>query len=99
MPAGPAPGGSRRRRRWVAAGIAFVAVAGLAAGLLVWAPWRVQPLLQPAGLFAGSATPSSAAFTWSGPATGPLPDRYVILHDGKAIGSVRGTVTAYRVSG
>lgn len=96
-PAGPAPG--RRRRRWVVAGIALVIVAGLAGGLVAWAPWRVPPVLRPAGLYAGSATPDSASFTWSKPATGPLPDRYLILHDGKVIGSVPGTVTAYRATG
>lgn len=92
----PAP---RRRRRWVVAAIAVVVVAGLAAGLVAWAPWRAAPVLRPTGLRAGSATTSSAMFTWSKPATGPLPDRYVILYNGKVTGSVPGTATAYRVTG
>jgi hypothetical protein len=88
----------RRRRRWAVplAVIAVVAVLGLIAGLVIWAPWESPPLLRPTGLMAGPSTTSSVAFRWSRPATGPAPDRYVILHDGKVIGSVSGTVTSYR---
>lgn len=79
--------------------IAAAAVLGLIIGLLIWAPWQSPPLLRPTGLAAGSPTTSSVAFHWARPATGPPPDRYQILHDGKVIGSVPGTVTSYRVAG
>jgi hypothetical protein len=89
----------RRRRAFLAAVIAVVAALGLIVGLLLWAPWQSPPLLRPTGLAAGTSTTSSVAFHWAGPATGPPPDRYQILHDGKVIGSVRGTVTSYRATG
>jgi len=79
--------------------IAGVVVLGLVAGLVIWAPWKSPPLLRPTGLAAGPSTTSSVAFRWAPPATGPAPDKYVILHDGRVIGSVRGTVTSYRVPG
>ena len=101
-PATAAPATPRRgrpRRAVVVAVIAVVAALALVAGLLLWAPWRSPPLLRPTGLAAGPATTSSVAFHWADPATGPPPDRYQILHDGKVIGSVPGTVTSYRVAG
>jgi hypothetical protein len=96
-PAEPAP--RHRRRRLALAAIVVVVVAGLAGGLVAWSPWRPAPVLRPAGLHAGLTTISSVSFTWSKPATGPLPDRYLILRNGKTIGSVPGTVTAYRATG
>jgi len=74
---------------------ALVVLAGLAGALLIWAPWQTPPLLRPAGLTAGPSTTSSVAFHWSAPATGPLPDKYVILSAGRVIGSVPGRVTSY----
>lgn len=99
-PAAPA-GAPRRRRKWAIplVAIATVAVIGLIAGLVIWAPWQSPPLLRPAGLVAGLSTTSSVAFRWAGPATGPPPDKYLILNDGKVIGSVPGTVTSYRGTG
>jgi len=94
-----APRRGRPRRAVLVTVIAVVAVLGLTAGLLLWAPWQSPPLLRPAGLAAGTSTTSSVAFHWARPATGPSPDRYQILHDGKVIGSVAGTVTSYRVAG
>jgi len=93
---------SRRRRKWgmPVIVVATAVVLGLIAGLVIWAPWKSPPpLLRPAGLTAGPSTTGSVAFHWSRPATGPPPDRYVILHDGKVIGSVPGTVTSYRATG
>jgi serine/threonine protein kinase len=100
QPAGAAgtAAGNRRRRRRVVSVIAAVAVLG-AVGLVVAAPWKPPPVLRPAGLTADSSTISSAAFRWSGPATGPVPSRYEILQDGEAVGSVPGNITYYRVSG
>lgn len=95
-----APAGTRqRRRRWAAPLIAIAVVAGLVIGLVIWAPWASPPLLRPAGLTAGHSTTDSVAFHWSRPATGPAPDSYLILREGKVIGSVHGTVTAYRQAG
>ncbi len=59
-------------------------------------PVERPPLLRPTGLTAGTLTTDSVAFHWSNPPTGPLPDKYLILHDGKVIGSVPGTATSYR---
>ena len=107
-PADPAPvtstpstsGGHRRprrgRSRYVAAGVVLLA---LIAGVVIWAPWRKPPLLQPTGLAPGARTTSSVAFHWSGPATGPSPDKYLILRAGKVISSVPGTVTSFRSTG
>jgi hypothetical protein len=90
----------RRRRRWTIGVAAVAAALGLIAGLVIWAPWRPPPLLQPTGLAAGRSTISSVTLHWSGPATGPAPDRYVILNsDGRVIGSVPGTVTSYQATG
>jgi hypothetical protein len=98
---GPGTSGGRRGRRRRRGGYVAVAVVLLAlvAGVLIWAPWRKPPLLQPTGLAAGTRTTSSVAFHWSGPATGPPPDKYLILHDGKVISSVPGTVTSFHSTG
>lgn len=90
----------RGRRRWpVVAAVALVVVLGAGAGLVLWAPWRSPPLLRPAGLAAGTSTTSSVAFHWSGPATGPPPDKYVIMNGATVIGTVSGTVTSFRSIG
>jgi hypothetical protein len=79
--------------------VAVVVVAVLAAGLVVWAPWTQPPVLRPAGLAAGPATANAVSFRWSRPATGPLPDKYLILSNGTAAATVAGTVTSYRQAG
>jgi hypothetical protein len=89
----------QRRRRWPGYVAGAVVVLVIVAGVLIWAPWRPAPLLQPAGLKAGTATTSSVMFHWSDPASGPPPDKYQILSSGKVVGSVPGTVTSYRVGG
>jgi hypothetical protein len=101
----PGPGdrsgqrGPRRRRRWAVFTLAAVVVLGLAAGLVVWAPWIPPPVLRPAGLAAGPSTANAIAFRWSRPSTGPLPDKYLILSSGTVAGSVAGTATSYRQTG
>ena len=103
-PADPPPGASgpgRRRRSRGRGGYLAVAVVLLAlvVGVLIWAPWRKPPVLQPTGLAAGPRTTSAVSFHWSGPGTGPSPDRYLILHNGKVISSVPGTVTTFHTTG
>ena len=71
----------------------------IVAGVLIWAPWRPAPLLQPTGLKAGTATTSSVKFHWSDPASGPPPEKYQILSSGKVVGTVAGAVTSYWVGG
>ena len=96
----PGDRGPRSRRRWpVITFVAVVVVAGLAAGLVAWAPWTPPPVLRPAGLVVGPATANSVSFRWSPPATGPLPDKYLILGNGTVAGTVAGTVTSYRQAG
>ena len=89
----------RRRRRWPVVLLAAVVVLGLAAGLVLWAPWTQPPVLRPAGLVAGPSTANSVTFHWSRPRTGPLPDKYLILSVDSPVGSVAGTVTSYRQTG
>jgi len=100
-PGAPAPAtGQRGTRKWgLIAGIAGAVVVALIIGLVLWAPWKSPPLLKPTGLSAGTLTTSSVAFHWSNPPTGPLPDHYLIMHDGRVIGRVPGTVTSYLVKG
>ena len=95
----PATVAPRRRRRWPGILLAAVVALGLAAGLVVWAPWTPPPVLRPAGLVAGPSTATSIAFRWSRPRTGPLPDKYLVLGSGALVGSVAGTVTSYRQAG
>ena len=76
-----------------------VVLLALVVGVVIWAPWRKAPVLPPTGLAAGARTASSLTFRWSGPATGPSPDRYLILRSGKVISSVPGTVTRFHAAG
>jgi hypothetical protein len=78
---------------------ALVVVLGLAAGLVVWAPWVHPPVLRPAGLAAGPATANSISFRWSPPPTGPLPDGYLVLRGDTVAGSVAGSATSYQQAG
>jgi fibronectin type III domain protein len=97
---GPTTVAPHRRRRWVwFTLVAVLVVAGLAAGLVVWAPWKAPPVLRPAGLVTGPATANSITFRWARPHTGPLPDKYLILSDGRVAGTVAGTATSYRQAG
>ncbi|HYB88891.1 MAG TPA: DUF2510 domain-containing protein [Streptosporangiaceae bacterium] len=92
----------RGRRKWAVPVIvvAAVVVLGLIAGLVIWAPWKSPPpLLRPTGLTAGPSTTSSVSFRWSRPPTGPLPDMYLILHNGRVTDSVPGTATSYQATG
>jgi len=101
-PASPGPAGRRKRRRAlvIATVAAVVVAAGGGGALLAVHPWRHPPVLPPAGLAVqGKATTSSLTIGWSGPVSGPLPDRYEIVRDGTVVGSVPGTVTHYTDGG
>jgi serine/threonine protein kinase len=93
------PPRKRRRRPWAIAAVALVAVAGAIIGVLVALPRTVPPVLQPTGLAAGNRTPQYVQIAWAGPASGPLPDRYEVLQDGRELASVSGTETDYRATG
>lgn len=95
----PATAAPRRRRRWGLAALAAVVVLGLAAGLVVWAPWIPPPVLRPTGLRTGPATATSVTLRWSRPPTGPLPDKYLIWSSGTMTGSAAGTATSDRQTG
>jgi len=88
-----------RRRRWPGYAAGAVVVLVIAAGVLIWAPWKPTPLLRPTGLKAGTATTTSVVFHWSDPASGPQPDKYQVLSSGKVVATVAGEVTSYRVGG
>ena len=98
-PVSPGPDRRRRRRGWGFFAAAAVVVLAIAAGVVIWAPWRTPALLPPAGLKADGSTTSAVMFRWSDPASGPRPDKYQILSSGKVVGLVAGTVTSYRVGG
>jgi hypothetical protein len=98
----------RRPARLIASALAVALVAG-GACLLAVRPWatarqpvappRAQPVLQPTGLIIAGRNASSLTVDWSGPATGPRPDRYEVLRGDVLIATVPGTVTSYTDSG
>ncbi len=93
----PAPA-TPNRRMWIIFGAA-AAVVVVVAALLVFKPWSTTAVLQPTGLTTASATSSSIRLSWSPPASGPQPSKYLILEDGQQIGSVPGSVTSYQATG
>jgi Fibronectin type III domain len=96
----------RRPRRGLiittAAAVAVVVGAGV---LIAVHPWAHPPVLKPVGLAVGSDTVDSSGtantmkLIWSRPATGPLPDEYRIVRDGRQVGTVPGTETRYTGGG
>jgi hypothetical protein len=92
-PPTPPPPARRGRRRWVLA-VAGVVVAGLVAGLLVWAPWHQSPVA-PTAVFASSRTATSVLVSWSASKGGATPDHYLVLRDGRQVGSVPASRTSY----
>ena len=79
--------------------IAALALAVAVAGTVyVIHPWP-YPLLRPAGLTAEQRSANSISIGWSNPASGPLPDKYVILRDGAVAATVRGNVNQFKDGG
>ena len=81
---------------------ALLLVAAITAAILVGLhPWKHPPVFQPtgltvpAGVVSGTAATYSVAISWSGPATGPLPDEYQVFRDGAEVAIVAGTTTSY----
>jgi len=95
----------RRRRALIITTTAVAAVVAAVGALLAAPPWVHPAVLKPTGLTVesdttdGSATADSVEITWSGPATGPLPDDYEIFRNSTQIGTVLGTETSYTDDG
>jgi Fibronectin type III domain len=89
-PASPA----RTRHRWPVFALVGVAVLGLIAGLLVWAPWHKVPVA-PAAIVGQSPTATSVLVSWSPSSGGAAIDHYLILRDGTQVGSVPASQTSY----
>jgi hypothetical protein len=91
----------RRTRGLIIAVAAVVACA--AAGGFAWAQSKAPPVLRPAGLRVGSSGETSIELDWAGPATGPAPERYLIVLTlglgGKKEFLIPGTRTSYPVTG
>lgn len=87
-----------RRHAWLMA-IVAVAFAVVGAGTIyIIHPWP-YPVLRPAGLTADKRGDSSISLDWSNPASGPLPDKYVILRDDAVAATVPGNVNHWADSG
>jgi chitodextrinase len=85
-------------RRWallIGAAAAVVAVGAGVGALLAASPWVHPPVLRPTGLAVGATSTASLSIDWSGPSTGPVPDKYEILRDGHRVSSVSGATTRY----
>jgi serine/threonine-protein kinase len=103
VPVPPSSTGRLRAQRGtltIAATLFGLLLLGGGAGAVLAAhPWSHPPVLQPAGLVVKDKTTGSLTVDWSGPATGPLPDKYEILRDGSVIAAVAGATTDYTDSG
>jgi Fibronectin type III domain len=97
VPPPAAPGKRRRPPLWalIAGGLALV---GLVAGLLVWAPWSPAPQA-PAAVRVSSPTATTALVSWTAPTGGATPSQYNILRDGKEQGIVPGSQTSWTDTG
>jgi hypothetical protein len=92
--------------RWAIPGTAVLAAGAVVISLFVAEPGHKPhkpapppPVLQPTGLAAAAATFTSISIHWSGPRTGPIPDKYEIVEDGAVVGSVPGGSTFYQQAG
>jgi serine/threonine protein kinase len=102
-----APLGPPRRRRGLYIAAAAAAAVIIAVGaLLAVHPWsHATVVAQPTGVTLGtetanaSGTAYSMAISWSGPASGPQPDKYEIFRNGTQAGTVLGNETSFTVNG
>lgn len=78
--------------------LAAVAVLGLAAGLLVWAPWHQVPA-PPTAVREQSPTATSVLVSWTPGKGGTAIDHYLIVRDGAQVGSVPAADTSYHDTG
>lgn len=76
-----------------------VVVFGLVAGLLIWAPWDTPPPGAPAAVVVVSPTATSAVVSWAASKGGATPDHYLVLRDGKQVGSVAASHTSFTDNG
>src|SRR6516164_4240439 len=95
-PPGPTRSG-RRRKTWIIV-LSAVVVVGLAVGLIVWAPWHKVPVA-PAAVDAQSPTATSVLVSWTPSKGGATIDHYLIVRDGKQVGSVAASQTSYTDDG
>lgn len=91
MPAPPRGRGRRFGRRARIAALVVV-VAALVAGVAVWAPWTPNP---PTAVHVTSPTAGTAVILWTASKGGASPSHYLVLRDGKQVGSVASGVTSY----
>ena len=87
----------RRRTRWRLVVVACVA-AGLGAGLFIWAPWEQVPV-PPAAVHVQSPTATSVLVSWPASKGGATIDRYLIMRDGRQVGSVPASQTSFTDTG
>lgn len=87
------------RRTLISAAAAILAMGAGVGALLAAQPWVHPPVLRPTGLAVGFASTGGLSIDWSGPASGPVPDKYEILRDGRRVSIVAGTITRYTDKG
>jgi len=79
--------------------VAALAVTAAVAGTVYVVYPRTSPVLRPAGLTAGQRGTTSISLGWSNPASGPLPDKYVILRNGAVTATVPGNQDHFNDAG
>jgi hypothetical protein len=76
-----------------------VAVFGLVAGLLVWAPWSTPPPNTPTAITAMSSTATSMTVSWTMPKGGTTPDRFLVMRDGTQVAMVSAAQMSFTDNG
>jgi hypothetical protein len=97
QPVPPTPAKRRRPPVWALA-TGGVALAGLAAGLLIWQPW-VSPPGAPTAVQAVSKTATSVDVQWTAGKGGSAPDHFVVFRDGKEAATVPASQTTFTDTG
>jgi hypothetical protein len=92
----PPPSGQRNRTGVIIGSVAAAVVVLI--GLVVWAPWKGPSVQSPAGLHeVGTATANTIVLNWSAPSSGPKPDHYKIVEDGRTLVTVNSSITTERI--